>query len=265
MEQHVRRRKRTYAALGIAVPVFLLLVWQVGGWVGFVDPRYFPPPSASISRGFTMIVSGQITNDILVSLYRIVVGFLFGTVVGLIAGIFMGWSQLLRSSLEPTLNALYVVPKLAILPIFLTIFGFGEAPIIAIIAVSTFFFVWIDTMEAVASVGVGYREAARSFGASRLQLFRHVVFPAALPKISISFRVAMGVAVLVDVAAEFVVGGSGLGYLIFNSRALFRLDETYAGIVIVSVLGVLLQMIIRWVGKRATPWEKHERRAASGY
>lgn len=265
LERHAARRRRRNKFLGIMVPIVLLLLWEVGGWVGFIDSRYFPPPSASLLRGGEMFINGEITDDVFATLYRILVGFLMGAIMGLVAGVAMGWSVILRSAFEPLLNALYVVPKLAILPIFLTIFGFGEAPIIAIIAVSAFFFIWIDTMEAVTSVGLGYREAARSFGASGAQLFRHVVFPAALPKITIGLRVAMGVSVLVSVAGEYIVGRNGLGYLIFNSRALFRMEETYAGILIVSLLGVLLQSMISAIGRRLTPWENRERRAATGY
>jgi sulfonate transport system permease protein len=254
-ESYRKWRARLELAIGIAVPLALLLIWEIGARVGLIDARFYPAPLASLARGFELMFAGGMTEDILATLSRTVFGFLIGTVFGLVFGVAMGWSRLLRRSLEPTLNGLYVVPKLAILPVFLTIFGFGEASLIAIVAVTVFFFVWIDSMEAVASVDAGYREAAISFGAARWELFSHVILPASLPKIMVGLRVSIGVAVLVDVAAEFVVAQSGLGFLIFNSRSLFQLEITYAGIVIVSVLGVLLQEIIRWVGKALTPWQ----------
>src|SRR4029079_349766 len=121
-------------------------------------------------------------HDVWVSTRRILWGYGIGVAAGLLFGYSMGMSRLLRASLEQTLNALYTVPKLAVLPLFLIILGFGEEPVIAVLAVTVFFFVWIQTMVSVAAVPNNYREAAASFGAQRWQMFRQVLFPASLPQ-----------------------------------------------------------------------------------
>jgi sulfonate transport system permease protein len=176
----------------------------------------------------------------------------------------MGSVRLLRRALEPTLDALYVVPKLALLPVLLNMFGLGEGPKVALVAVTVFFFVWIGTMTAVMAVPEGYRETGAAFGASRAQMFRHVLVPGALPQIVVSLRVAAGVAVLVIVAAEFIVGDSGLGYLIFNSRALFINDRMYVGIVVVALFGVAFSELIRALGRLVTPWAPQDRGPTTG-
>jgi NitT/TauT family transport system permease protein/sulfonate transport system permease protein len=138
----------------------------------------------------------------------------------------------------------------------LLIFGIGETPKILIIAVTVFFFMWISTMAAVASVDPRYLEALESFGASRRQVFFNVIVPASLPQIFVALRLSAGVSILTVVGVEFVEGGSGIGNLIWYSWSLFRADRMYVGIVVVALMGVLFTWVIHFVGKRAVPWDK---------
>jgi len=252
--KRIRRRRATEIAVGIAVPLALIILWEVSAQLGWINRQFFPAPSATLRRGWEMIAEGRLLSDIGVTMYRVIVGYIVGSVIGWSAGIGMGMSRMLRRALEPMLSALYTVPKLAILPIFLTIFGFSDAPIIAIVSVTVFFYVWIYTMEAVVSIPNGYLDAATSFGVKGWTLFHHVILPASLPAVAVGLRIGVGVALLVTIASEFIVGGSGVGYLIFNARSLFRLEEAYAGIVTAALIGVLLQGLVTWLGHRATPW-----------
>jgi ABC-type nitrate/sulfonate/bicarbonate transport system permease component len=178
---------------------------------------------------------------------------------GGVVGFLLGSSRLARAAFEPTLNALYTVPKLALLPLLLLIFGIGEEPKIILIAMTVFFFMWISTMEAVATLSEGYGEAARSFRAGWWTRFRHVTFPAVLPQIFVAMRVSAGVAVLVLVGAEFVQGGNGIGYLIWNSWSLFLADRMYVGITVVALMGVVFSAVIAAVGRAVMPWNSQSR------
>lgn len=255
--RYARRRRVLEISLGTGVPIVAFLLWELGSRSGWIDPILFPSPWKIAGTGYTMIVSGDLTPHILASAQVILIGFAFGALGGLGAGIAMGSIRLVRRALEPTLNALYVVPKLAVLPVFFSMFGFGDASKIALVAVTVFFFVWIQAMESVATVPTGYKDAARSMGLWGWGLFGHVVWPHALPQLFVSLRLSMGVAVLVTTAAEFITGRTGLGFLIFNSRELFLLDRAYVGIVTVAVLGVVLAGAVSVVGRLLTPWETH--------
>lgn len=250
----LRRRRILEISLGVGVPLALLILWEVSARLGWINELYFPAPSASIVRGVQMIADGSMLGDLGVTVYRVLVGYVVGSLVGFVAGVVLGVSRMVRKALEPMLSALYTVPKLAILPIFLSIFGFGDAPILAIVGITVFFYVWIYTMEAVVAIPSGYIDAARSFEVGRWTMFRHVILPASLPAVAVGLRVAVGVALLVAIASEFIIGGSGIGFLIFNARSLFRLEEAYAGIVVAALIGVILQGIITWLGHRFTPW-----------
>jgi sulfonate transport system permease protein len=185
---------------------------------------------------------------------RTLLGFVVGGAGGVAVGVLMGMSRWLRAALEPMLSALYTVPKLALVPVFLSVFGLDDRSIVALIAVTVFFFVWISTMAAVMGVPVGYREAAATFRASRWEMFRHVLLPAALPEVFVGLRIAAGVAVLMLVGVEFVVGDSGLGFLIQQGRQLLLLGQTYVGIVVVAVFGYVFALLVRLAGRLLCPW-----------
>jgi sulfonate transport system permease protein len=251
-----RRRRVTDLALAIGVPVALIVLWQVAATNGWIDRTLHPAPSDVISEGRTMFAHQHLWDHTWVTIRRILLGFAYGASTGLALGVVMGMSRPIRVALDPTLTALYVVPKLAILPVFIIVLGFGEAPVLAVLGVTVFFFVWISTMSAVIGVPGTYREAAQSFGAGRWQLFRHVILPAAIPQIFVGLRIAAGVAVLTVIGIEFVFapGTKGLGYVINQSRQLLLPQQAYVGIVITSVIGVVFTWIVKLVGRVVAPW-----------
>ncbi|WP_405777387.1 ABC transporter permease [Streptomyces sp. NBC_00859] len=254
-----RRRRTLELALAVAVPVALVLLWQLAASRSWIDDRVYPAPSTILSDGWDRAARGMLWPDVWATLKRVLGGYAIGTVSGYALGLLMGSLALVRAALEPLLDALYVVPKLALLPVFLNMFGLGEGPQIALVAATVFFFVWISTMAAVLAVPAGHRDAGRVFGASAWQMFRHVLLPASLPAVLVGARIAAGVAVLVIVASEQIAASDGLGHLIFDSRALFQNDVMFVGIVCVAVLGVVFSELVRIAGRLLTPWAPRDR------
>jgi sulfonate transport system permease protein len=258
--RYERRRKALEIALAIGVPAALILLWQVASSSGWIDRRFYPSPSDIVtSEAFR---SSDVWADVWVSTRRMIYGFLAGSSVGVLLGFLMGVSRNLRAALESLLSALYTVPKLALIPIFIMIFGLGEKPIIALIGVTVFFFVWIATMAAVMSVPEGYREAAQAFRVSRLQLFRHVLLPGALPSIFVGLRIAAGVSVLILIGVELVMSQDGIGFMIEQGRQLFLPEQTYAGIVLSALLGLVFMWVVRLVGRVLLPWAPEDKGVA---
>ncbi len=254
-----RRRRTLEIALAVAVPLLLVLLWQLAAARSWIDARVYPAPSTIFADGWDRAADGDLWPDVWATLKRVLGGYVIGTVAGYVLGLLMGSLALVRAALEPLLDALYVVPKLALLPVFLNMFGLGEGPQIALVAATVFFFVWISTMAAVLAVPVGHRDAGQVFGASPWQMFRHVLLPASLPAVLVGARIAAGVAVLVIVASEQIAAADGLGHLIFDSRALFQNDVMFVGIVCVAVLGVLFSEVVRIAGRLLTPWAPRDR------
>ncbi|MFG3293737.1 ABC transporter permease [Streptomyces sp. NPDC048179] len=254
-----RRRRALELTLATAVPVVLVLLWQLAANQAWIDDRVYPAPSTILSDGWHRAAAGDLWPDVRATTRRVLAGYAVGTAAGHALGLLMGSLPLVRAALEPLLDALYVVPKLALLPIFLNMFGLGEGPQVALVAVTVFFFVWISTMSAVIAVPSGHLDAGRVFGASPWQMFRHVLLPASLSAVLVGARIAAGVAVLVIVASEQIAATDGLGHLIFDSRALFQNDVMFVGIVCVAVLGVVFSELIRLAGRLLTPWAPRDR------
>jgi sulfonate transport system permease protein len=258
-----RRWRMLEIGLAAGVPLLLILLWQIAASRAWIDPKLYPSPTTLVTKGRDLFESkpgGHMGDDLWRSVQRILWGYFWGALFGLAFGIVMGMSRVVRAALDTTLTALYTVPKLALIGVFLLILGFGESPVIVVIALTVFFFVWIQTMAAIMSVAPFYREAAQSFGANRWQLFRHVLLPAALPQIFVGLRVAAGVTVLTVIGVEFVYPPSnlGLGYRINNARQILDPAQMYVAIVLASILGVVFTWIVRFVGRRLSPWSRED-------
>ncbi|MFD4877290.1 ABC transporter permease [Streptomyces sp. NPDC058420] len=254
-----RHRRALELTLAVAVPAALVLWWQLAAAQDWIDPRVYPAPSTILSDGWSRAAAGDLWPDVWATTRRVLGGYAVGTAAGYALGLLMGSLSLVRAALEPLLDALYVVPKLALLPVFLNMFGLGEGPQVALVATTVFFFVWISTMSAVVAIPSGHRDAGQVFGATPWQMFRHVLLPASLPAVLVGARIAAGVAVLVIVASEQIAATNGLGHLIFDSRALFQNDVMFVGIVCVAVLGVVFSELVRVAGRLLTPWAPRDR------
>jgi sulfonate transport system permease protein len=247
-----RRRRLLEGALAVSVPVLALGLWQVAWWLEWIDQTFYPSPLEIITA--PTLREADLWADVWRSVTRLFIGYAIGAGSGLVVGTAMGASRLLRAAFEPFLTALYTVPKLALIPVFLTIFGLGDRPRYMLVAVTVFFFVWISTMAAIMSVDHGYRETAQSFDATRYQMFRHVLWPGALPQVFVGLRIGSSVAVLIMVGVELVLSSDGLGHIIEQGRVLFLPEQTYVGIVLASLLGVCFSFAIRRLGRSLTRW-----------
>lgn len=256
----VRRRRRRIAeiVLGFAAPLVLVLLWQVLANSGAVNPLFFPAPTVVWRAGVDLVESGELFHHLWVSLTRVLIGGGLGVVTGVAAGVVLGASRWVRATFEPLLSALYTVPKLAIFPLLLLIFGLGETALNVAIGMTVFFFMWVSTMAAFLSVSPGHREVAQSFDAGPWQTFRHVLLPAALPQMFIGLRMSVSVAVLMMVGVEFSQSSEGIGYLIWYSWTLFQAPKMYVGIVAVALMGLLLSNLVKWVSLLVLPWARVE-------
>ncbi|MGB1287799.1 MAG: ABC transporter permease, partial [Aggregatilineales bacterium] len=195
-------------------------------------------------------------SHVFATLMRVFIGFILGATPGIIIGMAMGMNQTIRNMLDTTLSAVYVLPKIAIFPIMMLIFPdpFGEGPKIAVVAISAFFLVAINTMTGVRDIDPVYIQAARNFGAKRFQLFWHVILPGALPVIFTGLRLALGTGLIVTVAIEFVRAKIGVGRVILYHWEILSTEKMYAGLLMTMILGVVLTYGLQWIEHRVMPW-----------
>ena len=257
VEREYRQHRRLQArdlALAVATPVLLLLAWEFAALTGALDARLFTPPSEIVGRGWEMIVDGELWIHIGATVARLAVGFLLGALAGVAVGLLMGVWRPVRAALGPTFTALYALPKIAILPLLLLIFGLTETPKVLSVAISVFFVVQINTLAGIVQIDDRILEAARAYRATGWRLFQHVLLPGATPTIITGLRVSAGMAVIVVTAVEFVASNNGLGYLIWNSWQLFQPQTMFVGLITVSVIGALVTGLVIVLERVLLPW-----------
>jgi NitT/TauT family transport system permease protein len=241
--------------VSICSPVLLLLLWEGLGRAGAIDERFFPTPTAIASTFVQLVRSGELMGHVLTSLGRIAIGFVLGAVPALLLGTLMGLSRIVRAALNPMVGALYPIPKTAIFPLLLLIFGIGEASKYAVVAIGVFFLVLLNTMAGVLSIEPVYLDVGKNFGAGRRQLFQTVAFPGALPLIFTGLRLAWGNALLLIVVAEMIGARSGIGAFIWNAWQTFQVERMYLGLVVISFIGYVSFLIIDEAQRWLIPWK----------
>lgn len=284
----VRYHERYKRALALGFPVLVLITWQLIVGVEILSPRWFPPPTRIAGALWELIVTFDRFNEtsllgrpwlipsvvqesgwsavpglfteshVLATLGRVLFGFVIGGLPGILIGMIMGINRTVRTMLDSTLSAIYVLPKIAIFPLMMLIFPdpFGEGPKIAVVAISAFFLVAISTMAGVQGIDPVYLEAGKNYGANRWQMFRHVIIPGALPIIFSGLRLALGTALIVIVAVEFIRSQTGVGYVIFYYWQILAPPKMYAGLFVVMALGVALTYGLQWLERKVMPWRK---------
>lgn len=234
---------------GIVSWLVFLLVWQIAAL--FSKPDYLPGPVATLTGSIEIIEDGSLLNFALISLWRVVRGWLLGVAVALPLGLLLGRVRNVRLLIEPYLDFFRFIPALAFLTLFVLWFGIDDLSKVLLIAYATTFIVTINTAAGVFALDEDKIRAARSLGASEFQILTHVVLPASIPYIFTGMRIAMGNSFGAIVGAEMIAAKEGLGYLIWTSRLYFRTDWVFIGIISLGILGFLADRALRFAGERA--------------
>jgi ABC-type nitrate/sulfonate/bicarbonate transport system permease component len=242
-----------FLAIWTAVSVGNAYIWKV------FNPILLPSPMAVLKAGIDLAESGELQRDILASLSRVLQGFALAAAAGVAVGLAVGTWRPLEQLVEPMIELLRPIPPLAFLPMMVLWFGIGETSKIAFIAYAAFFPVFTTTVEGIKHVDPVLIRAAASLGATRTELFRYVVLPAALPGIITGLRLGFGLSFFVIVAAEFIAADSGLGYLINDARTFFMVANMLLGAVVIGLIGFLFNILLRAVESWLLRWRQSGR------
>lgn len=239
--------------------VAAVTAWAAATHWGWVKPLFLPPPDAILSA-FRDAWNGDLDGATLGvhvrdSLVRVVGAFLLAAVAGIPAGLLMGTSRVGRGILDPMIEFYRPLPPLAYLPLMIIWFGIGELSKILLIFLACFAPVALATRSGVLSASQDQINAARSLGASRSQVLRHVVLPAALPEILIGLRIGMGVGWTTLVAAEMVAATAGLGQMVLNASNFLRTDVVVMGILVIGSFAMMFEFGMRFLEHLLVPWK----------
>ncbi len=238
----------------------ILIAVLVGLWAlaagGARRRIYLPSPGEVASSAAALLRSGDLLRDWSATLVRLCAGFVLGALPAVGVGIWLGVSARARETLDPLIAALHAVPKIAAYPLFLIVLGLGESSKIAIVAVSTFFPLVINTMAGVDHLPGAYFDVARNYGASRSRILRRVVLPGSLPLILTGGRIAMTLSLLLTIAVEIVGAQSGLGYRVWMSWETLQVSDLYVALILASLTGIGIRLGFDALAARLLPWKE---------
>ncbi|MFC5818601.1 ABC transporter permease [Nonomuraea harbinensis] len=247
------RRWRGYRAV-VSFAGFLV-VWHVAAEYLVANPLFLAGPISTVQAVGTMWADGTLQQDLLVSADEFLKGFGAGLVAGVLLGLLLGTSRRAKDYIDPLINGLYATPLVALAPLFILWFGIGETKTVLLVFMLVVLPIAINTDAGIRATDPQHLEAARSFGASRLQLFTMVRFPTSVSFLVAGIRMGIGRGLIGVVVGELFGSQSGLGYRILVSSQYFQTDVLLAGVLIFSVTGVLLVKIFEWLERRVAPWQ----------
>jgi ABC-type nitrate/sulfonate/bicarbonate transport system permease component len=233
------------------------LLWEIAGRSGRW-PLILAPISDIWVKFVQLAATGELMRHVLVSLNEFFVGFAIAAVLGILLGIAIASSESVKDFVDPWVSAVYATPTVALAPLFIFMFGIDAPSKMAVVFLLAIFPVVINTATGIRSTDQVYIEAARSFSASRGQIFTKVLIPSALPFIVAGLRLGIGRGLVGVVVGEFIGARAGLGYLIFRSSQAFQIDAMWVGVFLLAGTGVLAVILLQKVERRMAPWRQFE-------
>jgi ABC-type nitrate/sulfonate/bicarbonate transport system permease component len=241
-------------AIGVLSPLLLLAIWELLVRFHWISPQFFPAPSSIIAKFLELARGGDLWVNIGVSLRRLALGIIVGGVPGLLLGIVMGLSRPVRLFVNPLIASTYPVPKSALLPLVLLIFGLGESSKVAMVAMGVFYPVILNTVTGVLQISKIYFDVGTNFGASRWKTFQTIALPGAAPFILTGIKLGIGMGLILISIAEMVGADSGLGYMIWNAWQLMDVETMYVGLFVIAFLGFVFTLVLDEIERWFLPW-----------
>ena len=232
----------------------IIVLWQAASSTRLLSPVAMPSPLAVVHALRDLAASGKLGLHIGESLYRIGLGWAIGTTAGLAVGLAMGIFSVARAIGIPITAAIFPIPKIALLPLFILWFGIGESSKVATIALGVFFPTTISAYTACDAVPRNLIRMGQSFGLPARDVVAKILLPGAMPGILAGFRISASVALLLVVAAEMIGAQQGIGAFVLTAGSLMQTDQLLAGVVMLSILGLLIAWGLGMLERAVLKW-----------
>jgi len=237
------------------IPLLILVLWSILSYTKIVSQFFMATPSETFLRLYDLIISGEILKDIGWTLYRIFLGLLVGSIIGMGFGLLIGLVPVVWKYSQGTIDFFRSLPAFALFPFFILVFGHGDPAKIGTTAWFVAFIMLISTSYAIQDVNETRIQAAKSLGANRLSIFYRISMPDGLPQLLVGFRTCLSFAPIVVVATEMFSGTEyGIGDRIYEARLLYKVADMYASLIVAGIIGLILNKLFLYFVERKIHW-----------
>ena len=249
-----KREKIINLLLGSSVIILFLIGWELLFQCKLVNPLFISSPSRVVFAEIAIIKDGTLLKHFLVSAKEFGFGYLAAIIFGFPFGIMLGWFKLLKASFGPFIAALQATPRIALMPLFIIWFGLGITAKIVVVLLSAIFPLIVNLQVAMSTIDPDLVHVARAYGAGRWQIFRSIALPTSLPFLITGLRLAAGRGLLGVIVDEVFGGSEGIGYMIEYAGSTFQTDKVFAGVLVVAVIGISLDVSLDRLGRHFDRW-----------
>lgn len=236
------------------IPILLLTAWQLSSQLGILSSRVLPNPLDVVKAMVELVRNGMLFDYVSASTKRATLGFVIGGGIGFLLGLLNGLSRLAENLLDSTLQMIRNIPHLALIPLVILWFGIAEEAKLFLVALGTFFPIYLNTFHGIRTVDKALIEMGNVYGLKGLALFYHIILPGALPSILVGVRYALGITWVTLIVAETIASNSGIGYMAMNAREFMRLDIVVLSIILYALLGKFSDLIAKMAEKLLLKW-----------
>lgn len=240
--------------VSLIIPILLVVLWQIAANVDAVNVQLFPSPARIAQAFLDSVKSGKLQENIFISLERVLIGYFYGALLGVVVGVILGLSHKAYKLCSFLFEILRPVPIIAWVPVLIMILGIGEISKIIVIMIGSFWAVFLNTYDGIRNVDTKYIEVANMFMKNKQETVFRVMLPAALPNIFTGLRIGIGSAWISVIGAELIASSAGLGYMISYSREMSQPANMYVSVFIIGIIGYLINAILKFVEKRELKW-----------
>jgi len=236
--------------------ILFLVFWEYIAGKQMINTTFFPAPTKIWASFVKLILNGDMLIGFLATFTRMMGGLIIGSFIGALMGLIMGRWKRLNDFFDPFIAATYPIPKIAIFPLLMVIFGFGEMSKLVAVILSAFFPMLVTSLAGVRQISPTYFEVGKNYGARRFDVITHILLPGSLPSLMAGLRLATNTAFIVTISVEVLASNTGLGVLLWFGWQTFRVSELYAVLIVISIFGVLVNKAIKWLSDWLVPWSE---------
>jgi len=233
----------------------IIAIWEASIDFGLIKPLFLPAFSVVLNHLWEISISGELLNHFSKTIYRMILGYSIGASSAILLGLLIGFFKPLRSFFAPLIAALFPLPKISLLSLFIVVFGIGDPPIVASIVATASFPILVNTITAISNADELLIKAAYNLGANKRQVILKVILPGALPIIFAGLKIGAAISLIVVVSVEMYISNNGIGYLLAWATEFFKMPLLYANLIAIGIFGIFIFKLLETIERLCIPWK----------